>query len=240
MQERDAELAQNSEIARALPPEAPELFARDEAERDQDRARWINEALDRLGWTVGPRYRGATLDSYQVSNDSQRAVVSALREYANDMRAKARAGGGVLLLGTPGTGKDHLLIALARIAIQKEIGGVEWITGADLFSRLRDAAVTGIAEESIFTPLVYSPILILSNPSPVAGAVTPFQGDVLLRIVDERYRMQRPTWASINVASVAEAEKYLGAQVMDRLCEGAVCRWCAWKSYRRPMPLDLS
>jgi len=240
---REAEEADRIRWNRLTPAqqqaEDPERFARYEAERArlaaEARAKWVRDALERLDRAVGPRYRGATLDSYQVTNDAQGDVVGSLRAYADDMRNKARAGCGVVLFGSVGTGKDHLLIALARTAIERHGASVEWIRGADLFGRFRDAMDTDTAEESIITPLVEVPILILSDPIPAAGSVTPFQADILLRIIDERYRMMRPTWVTLNVACGAEADQRLGAQIADRLRDGALCLWCKWESYRRPV-----
>ena len=224
--------------------EDAERFARDEAERAQEaaaeRAKWVSNTLERLDKAVGPRYRGATLDTYKVTNDAQRAVVAALRGYADDTRSKARAGCGVVLFGSVGTGKDHLLIALARIAIERHAADVEWIRGADLFGQFRDAMDTDTAEEFIIAPLVKVGVLILSDPIPAAGSVTPFQADILLRIIDERYRAMRPTWVALNVACGAEADQRLGAQVADRMRDGALCLFCKWESYRRPILLDVA
>jgi DNA replication protein DnaC len=172
-----------------------------------------------------------------VTTDAQRRVVTALKDYADDMAAHAKAGRGVVLLGGVGCGKDHLLAALARVAIERYHASTEWIRGVDLFSRFRDAIRRDADEESIVGPLCSAPVLVVSDPLPPVGAMTEFQAAAFLRIIDERYRMLRPTWLSINVASGAESDQRMGAQVSDRLRDGGLCLYCDWPSYRKPLAI---
>ena len=215
----------------------PQRFLTEQAARAeqqaQAQARWTADQLCRLNERLGPRYAGATLESYHVATDGQRAALVALRDYADRLRDYGREGRGIVLYGGCGTGKDHLLGSLARIAIGKYHVAVEWIRGVDLYARFRDAIRTDTSESEIVDPLAAVPVLIISDPLPPVGPLTEFQAAALLRIIDERYRMMRRTWTSVNVASGAEADQRLGAQVADRLRDGALCIYCDWPTYRK-------
>jgi DNA replication protein DnaC len=211
----------------------PERFARDEAEWAAVEVQRTTEKLQRLDHQLGSRYVGATLESYVTTCDAQRVVLSALRDYADNMLAYGREGRGIVLYGSCGTGKDHLAGSLARIAISRYRVSLEWIRGVDLYARFRDAIRNDASENEIIAPLVKVAVLAISDPLPPVGALTEFQAAALLRIVDERYRRLRPIWTTINVASGEEADRRLGAQVADRLRDGALTLFCDWPSYRK-------
>jgi DNA replication protein DnaC len=192
------------------------------------RLKWLDEQL-------GARYRNSTLDNYQVTTEGQRAALNALHKYADDMVEAGRAGRGIILFGPAGTGKDHLLAGIGRLAIQRHAVPVRWIRGTDIFSQCRAAIRGDEGDDKVVADLSKVTVLIISDPLPPMGALTEYQGDTLYRIIDNRYRELRPTWISVNVASGAEADQRMGAQVFDRLKHEALAIYCDWPSYRRPL-----
>ena len=144
------------------------------------------------------------------------------------------AGGGIVLFGPCGTGKDHLLVAAAREVIAKHSARVEWRNGMDLFGDFRDLIANHGTEREFLTSLVHPDVLVISDPLPPAGSLTEFQSSLLLRILDRRYRQLKPTWISVNVANGQEADARMGAACWDRIKEGALAAYCSWPSWRRP------
>ncbi len=190
------------------------------------------DRLEILLRQVGARYRNATLDNYEASNDLQKAALARLRAYAANLRDEVRAGRGILLFGTTGTGKDHLLIGLARNAIAAGCP-LLWVNGVDLQARMREAIRTETSEDRILACYEDARVLVLSDPLPPAGSLTDYQAATLYRLVDHRYRNLLPIWCSLNVADANEARQRLGAATVDRLRDGALALECKWPSYRR-------
>ena len=155
------------------------------------------------------------------------------------MRTATDAGDGVVLFGPMGTGKDHLLVALARVAILNHGYSVRWISGMQLYADFRQAIRDNASEQIIVQRATNPDILILSDPQLPRGELSDYQASMLFWIVDARYSMRRPTWVSLNVADGTEAERRIGAATVDRLRDGAVTVACDWPSYRKPQTSNL-
>ena len=107
------------------------------------------------------------------------------------------------------------------------------MNGQDLFGAFRDAIGEHTSEGKIVREYVAPDVLILDDVLPPEGALTDYQASSLYRIVDCRYRVCKPTWASLNAAGGEEASRGMGAQIVDRLRHGALTLFCAWPSYRK-------
>lgn len=193
----------------------------------------IRELLTRMTTQVGSRYRDCTLENFVTTTETQTRVLDAIKAYAADMAARIRDGQGIVLFGPSGTGKDHLLVGLMRILIERERRAAYWLNGVSLFSMFRDAMDGHDSEERLVRKLAGPHVLVLSDPQPAMGSLTAFQSQVLFQVVDERYRSQRPTWVSMNAASGDEAAAKIGMATVDRLRDGALTLMCNWPSYRK-------
>lgn len=202
------------------------LSSADRAIIAQERS--VADALGRLRQSRGKRYDSCRFDNYEISHAGQRETVDRLLAYAA-YPANIATGAGVVLFGPVGTGKDHLLMALAfEIAKQQGIGTV-WRNGCDLHTELKRTDFDGTATKD---DLAGCPILWVSDPLPPTGALSDYQQRLFFGLVDARYSAMRPTWVSMNVANKTEAEIRMGAQVVDRLCHTAIVVPCSWPSYR--------
>lgn len=189
-------------------------------------------------WTAlcrlrGDRYASCRLSNYEVTTDKQKAVLERLTDYRDDLREFVKAGRGVVMFGPAGTGKDHLLMALAGAAIVREGLTVGWQNAMDWFGAIRDSFDGHRQEADLVDELSRPDVLLLSDPLPPFGKLTDFQANMLLRVVDKRYSMLRPTWITINCKSRAEAVERMGVQIVDRLSHDAVVCFCDWESYRK-------
>ena len=124
------------------------------------------------------------------------------------------------------------MMALAGFAIRREGFSVRWQNGLDWYGDVRDSFDGDTKEAQLVSRLSNPDILMLSDPIPPTGSLTPFQANMLLRVVDRRYSMEKPTWVTINCKNDSEAVARMGKQIVDRLSHDAVALFCDWESYR--------
>jgi DNA replication protein DnaC len=146
-----------------------------------------------------------------------------------------KLGAGVIFAGPVGTGKSLLAAIGARAIVSRWGVRVEWLTGSNLFARLRSFVSAGEDDQEFIDDLASAAILVLDDLVPPAGCLTEFQAAALLRIVDARYTAKRPTWATLNVKGGEEAAARIGGATYDRLRENAVTVFCDWQSHRQAM-----
>lgn len=199
------------------------------------RARYVG-----LTKALGIRYRACSFDNYDIYDDgaegrpSQGTVWESMVDIAEHMPDRLAHGGGIVLFGRPGTGKDHLLAALAYSAILQWGFTVSWVNGAELFQKARQLIGSDQTEAEFIGRYTTNQILIVSDPVPSKGTASQYGVDVLYRILDARYRACLSTWASMNVHGGLEAEEKLASPIVSRLKHDAVCWRCEWDDARKP------
>lgn len=209
--------------------DAPKEFSRltarriyEAAAQERDRRQYLDKAF--LG-QIGKRYAGCTLDNFQIRQQGQQKAVDQLRAFIADFGEHPR---NLIVYGPTGSGKDHLAAACARAVIAAYGAGVYWLNGQELFADARGKGV-GLHQYNLRSRA----ILMLSDPTAISGPVTPFQAETLYAFLDERYRDQEPTWATVNVSSRKELRERIGAPNADRLLDGAEVLYTNWPSYRQ-------
>jgi DNA replication protein DnaC len=200
----------------------------------EERARQsrISTELSQFHWTLGKRYWKCSFKSFNATTPAMQAAVNAVLDYGRNMADNLESGRNLILRGPVGTGKDHLMAALAHRAIVNGVRGIEWVRAADL---LADIGQRMFDRDDPWTPkeLSRAKILCISDLVSKDKPLTDHQQEQLWRIVDSRYSGLRPTWATLNIANRAELETCIGAPTVDRLLEGAVVVRCEWESYRQ-------
>lgn len=189
--------------------------------------------MNRFVGTRGERYKQCTFENYEIRNDSQRKVVASLVEYAKNAKENIAKGKNVLLIGPKGTGKDHLLCALAKRVFMETAKAPEWDNGVELLEQFHRESMGSIGR---FDWNSESPascdIWYVSDPVPPEGNLSESKKSAMFKIVDSRYSGMKPTWMTLNVVDGAEAETRLGTQTVDRLRHDALILFCRWESYR--------
>ena len=227
-------LARVETALEAMPSPSPEECQRHRREQQAaDRsARWRS-----FSEQLGPRYLGCRFANFEIPEgphaSAQHQVVSELQRYAEKLPERVEAGQGVLLFGASGTGKDHLLSALAHFAIVRFDMYVRWIDGTAFYRHLRDRLDSRDTEEKLIERFSLPSILYFSDPLPPFGELTSFQASALFTVLDRRYRDRRPTWFTLNVQNFDEASRRLSASIADRMRDNTLALRCAWPSYRK-------
>jgi DNA replication protein DnaC len=232
----DAQRAEYDAMQAAQIVEREEQQKRFEAAQEKQRR---TRMVESLAADMGPRYSPSrvSLDTFQTEGGkdgkAQSLVIIRLREIAAKLDAWVADGRGLVFIGSVGTGKDHLAAALLYHAASAFGLTCKWVNGRATFQASRDAMSSDKTEADLLRPLMSPTILCVSDPVPVGAALTPWNADLLYRVVDERYRHCRPTWLTLNVKNAEEADQRLTAPVWDRLRDQAEIVACFWDSYRR-------
>lgn len=199
------------------------------AERLPEKAR--PQAYADLVRKLGRRYAACTFDNFEIYDDNQAEAVKQVQAFVATTERIGR-GEGIVLFGTPGTGKDHLLAAAAFTCILQHGLSVEWRYGAEVYATMRQGIQDGRPERELVGELLKPQVLILSDPQPPKGEVKAYGSGQLLWIIDRRYGASRSTWATMNVLDVNDASEKLARPLVDRLRHGALTIGCNWPSYR--------
>lgn len=204
----------------------------------------VGKEVRKLQREVGRRYAECAFDNYHVLEEtttekrpSQREVLTLVREFANDVMERSKNGGGLVLFGAVGTGKDHLMIASAFVAVVKFLIKVKYLNASTLAEQTRDLFKAERLQNDLIATYSRVPILAISDLTPQKGETSPFLTEVILRIIDIRYREYRPTWATMNARDGEEARLVLADPIIDRLRHHSLCLPCQWSSARKPAEL---
>lgn len=192
--------------------------------------------LAALDAAFGPRLAEKAIQgsrAFQADTPAQKAAMRSLRGAVDDCVALDKLGAGVILAGPVGTGKSLLAAIGVRTIVSRWAIRAEWVTGSNLFAKLRSFVSSGDDDTEFIDELTEALILVLDDIVPPDGCLTGFQAAALLRIVDARYVAKRPTWVTMNIRNGDEAAARIGGAVYDRLRENAVAIFCDWPSYRR-------
>lgn len=181
-------------------------------------------------------YWGCSLDSFDAPTPAHQEVLAACREYCDDLPGRLDRSENVLLYGPCGTGKDHLALAIVRAQIRALGHESSWVFCADWFGRIRDA-MDGeqTTERQLIDELSSTRWLILSDPLPPVGNLTPHQATMLFRVMDARAKQRCVTITTINVKDGGEAVARMGASTWDRMKHNAWVIACNWASNRKPL-----
>lgn len=205
-----------------------EARASQDAEREEaERAQRIQDRMARSG--LRGRFLDATFSSYETPSPGQQKAHAVCRRFVEGL--PSGTGVGLLLIGSPGTGKTHLGAAMVQAAIAQRDQTARWIGVRDLIRDLRStwASDSRRSEESVIDDYGRLGLLVLDEIGVDFGS--PSELTQLLDVVDRRYQLKRPT-VVISNHTVPELQGILGDRIYDRIRSGAKVVVCDWASRR--------
>lgn len=180
--------------------------------------------------TVGPSLANSKLVNYQVSCSSQQVAYEKILAWILDADPRQP----LILFGGVGRGKDHLAVAAARGRAKVRHAACHWCFVPHLFARMRDAIGSNDPESRTLAREREADLLILSDPLPAIGELTPWQAAMLLDLMDHRNRHHKTTIVTANCTTHEEANRRLTPPLWDRMRDAALIVLCDWPGYRKP------
>lgn len=197
------------------------------------------EAFKELAKARGARYAPATLETYQTPRPEQRAVVERLRGFQRVGIPNLHRGGGLLLYGPEGTGKDHLLFAMLRNSIVEWGYSAAWRDGMGLQDEIRESIGDGTQSE-LRRRLCEPQIFAISDPLPPRFGesekddLSAWNLQFLRDVIDRRYSALKSTWFTFNGTSLDALKIALLPPLTARIADCSTEILCNWRSNRKP------
>lgn len=181
---------------------------------------------------IPERFSNCTLDNYEITSPDAERCLKVCKAYASKWPERLKQGGGLVMCGKPGTGKNHLALAIAKQVINEHQNSALFTTAlriARLFKSTwsKSSEMTESDAISIYTD---PDLLIIDEVGVQFGSDT--EKLILFEIINTRYERMRPT-ILISNQSREELAAFIGERVIDRMNDGGGCTLAfTWDSYR--------
>jgi len=195
------------------------------------------ERVKRAAWESylaqrGERYKECRLSNFltdEPAGDKKRRILQACEALITKPNWWQR---NIILIGSTGTGKDHLLTGLVIKAIMAGCESVFWRSGPALFDQIKDkfsSKASALPTREVTT----AKLLAISDVAWSGAELSKTEQQIFYNIVDQRYSARRPIWITANIATREQFGKLVGPHVAERLLQSATVLVCSWPSFRK-------
>lgn len=194
---------------------------------EMDKREW-QEKMKRCG--IPERFSDRSFENFHVDCEEKESVLLFSEKYAAGFDNSP--GRCAIFVGTPGTGKTHLAVAIGLDLLGKG-KSVLFSTAIRAIRRVKDTWGKGASEteSEAVESLVWPDLLILDEIGVQFGSDA--EKIILFDVMNERYERRKSTIILSNL-SPEEVKSYLGERIFDRLREdGGECLVFRWESHRK-------
>lgn len=178
------------------------------------------------------RFANATLENYHPQNDEAARCLHVCKAYASKWRERLKQGGGMVMTGKPGTGKNHLALAIAKRVITEHQSSALFTTALRVARKFKSSwgKNAELTEQEVIEAYTSPDLLIIDEVGVQFGSES--EKLILFEIINTRYEKMRPTILISNLPK-DELSAFIGERVIDRMNDGGGCTLAfTWDSYR--------
>lgn len=193
---------------------------------EMERKQAEREKLERYKRQAPARFWDESIDTYRAETEAQAKALSATRDYIKAVDCGAFRS--LILIGTVGTGKTHLALAIVR-----ECGGIYRLSSYIVGELRRTKSFTAKeSEDELWENYGNARLLVIDEIG--RGVFAAEEQYMLYQIINERYNRRKPT---ILVSNQTKKDflSYVGIAAADRLTESAQVVEFTGQSYRREL-----
>lgn len=207
-------------------------FLHDEKTRWQQKIK--QESISRLmnNLATPDRFAACTLDNYQpVNKDAERAL-KVCQAYASRWPDRLKQGGGMVMCGKPGTGKNHLALSIAKHVIYEHQSSAVFTTALKIAREFKStwSKTATRCEDDVISHFTRPDLLIIDEVGVQFGSDA--EKLIMFEIINTRYERMKPT-ILISNQTKEELAAFIGERVIDRMNDGGGCTLSfTWESYR--------
>lgn len=197
---------------------------------DASRNRTIEMLLGSLD--IPDRFASCTLQNYEPVNEDAKRVLRVCQAYASKWPERLQKGGGLVMCGKPGTGKNHLALAIARHAITEHQSSATFTTALKIAREYKSTWSKGSTrtEDEVIRFFTKPDLLIIDEVGVQFGSDA--EKLIMFEIINTRYERMKPT-ILISNQTKDELSAFIGERVIDRMSDGGGCTLSfTWDSYR--------
>lgn len=203
-----------------------------ELEAAQNKLRAIQTEILTERANIPERFADCSFENYQAVNKSAQNNLSILRDYASAWPQILDAGTSLILTGRPGTGKNHLAVALAKNIIEQHQATVQLTSVMRIIRAVRRTweKSSELSEEEVIARYTGVDLLIIDEVGVQYGSES--EMIILFDILNTRYERMLPTVLISNLA-LPQISQVIGDRLTDRMVEGGGATLVFdWPSYR--------
>lgn len=222
----------------AAPSRCPECLREELNFLHEEKRKWSERArqatIERLmgQLAVPERFASCTLESYQpVGKDSERAL-RVCQAYADRWPDRLKQGGGMVMCGRPGTGKNHLALSIAKRVIADHQSSALFTTALKIAREYKStwSKTSTRTEDDVIGVFTKPDLLIIDEVGVQFGSDA--EKLIMFEIINTRYERMKPT-ILISNQTKDELATFIGERVIDRMNDGGGCTLSfTWESYR--------
>lgn len=194
-----------------------------------------NLEIDRLMSlaNITPRFKNCTFENYYPPNPSAEKNLRLCRAFADKWLDRLKNGGGMVMIGSPGTGKNHLAVSIVKTVIEKHQHSAVITSVNKIIREFRSTWGSNSAksETDVINHFSTPQLLVIDEVGVQYG--TNSEQMIIFEIINTRYEQMRPTILISNETRERLAE-IIGERVIDRMRDGGGGEIVFnWESYRQ-------